>query len=71
MRKHHSVICPSGGIGRRTRLKIVRETMWVQIPPSAPKKCKSYRLAFLLPWWDSGQKPTRITMLFVEPGKRE
>ncbi len=27
---------PSGGIGRRTRLKIVRETMRVQVPPWAP-----------------------------------
>jgi hypothetical protein len=29
----------SGGIGRRTRLKIVRPPgMWVQLPPSAPEK---------------------------------
>ena len=27
---------PSGGIGRRTRLKIVRETMRVRVPPWAP-----------------------------------
>ena len=31
-------ICPSGGTGRRTRLKIVRETMWVRVPPWAPNK---------------------------------
>ena len=29
-------ICRCGGIGRRTRLKIVRETMWVRVPPSVP-----------------------------------
>ena len=28
--------CRSGGIGRRTRFKIVRETMRVRVPPSAP-----------------------------------
>ena len=28
--------CPNGGIGRRTRLKIVRETMWVRVPLWAP-----------------------------------
>ena len=26
-----------GGIGRRTRLKIWRETMWVRVPPSVPE----------------------------------
>ena len=29
-------ICPNGGTGRRTRLKIVRETMWVRVPLWAP-----------------------------------
>ena len=29
-------ICRCGGIGRRTGLKIQRETMWVRVPPSAP-----------------------------------
>ena len=29
--------CPNGGTGRRTRLKIVRETMWVRVPLWAPK----------------------------------
>ena len=30
-------LCPNGGIGRRTRLKIVRETMWVRVPLWAPQ----------------------------------
>ena len=29
--------CHCGGIGRRTGFKIQRETMWVRVPPSAPK----------------------------------
>ena len=29
--------CPNGGTGRRTRLKIVRETMWVRVPLWAPE----------------------------------
>ena len=29
-------ICRCGGIGRRTGLKIQRETMWVRVPPSVP-----------------------------------
>ena len=29
-------ICRCGGTGRRIRLKIVRETMWVRVPPSVP-----------------------------------
>ena len=28
--------CRCGGTGRRIRLKIVRETMWVRVPPSVP-----------------------------------
>ena len=34
--KEIKIKCPSGGIGRRTRLKIVRETMRVRVPPWAP-----------------------------------
>ena len=29
--------CRCGGIGRRTGLKIQRETMWVRVPPSVPQ----------------------------------
>ena len=32
---------PSGGTGRRIRLKIVRETMWVRFPPWAPPTIKT------------------------------
>ncbi len=32
--------CGRGGIGRRVRLRGVWETVWVQVPPSAPNKEK-------------------------------
>ena len=59
-------ICRCGGIGRRTRLKIWRETLWVRVPPSVPmaylfeltdnKKINHSWLIFLLLytlelWW--------------------
>ena len=33
---NQKLACPNGGTGRRTRLKIVRETMWVRVPLWAP-----------------------------------
>ena len=32
------LICGYGGIGRRARLRGVWETVWVQVPLSAPNK---------------------------------
>ncbi len=32
------LICGRGGTGRRVRLRGVWETVWVQVPPSAPRK---------------------------------
>ena len=40
--------------GRRKRLKIIRETMWVRVPPSAFAKAQDCKvLGFLLSLWHS------------------
>ena len=31
-----NILYRCGGIGRRTRFKIWRETLWVRVPPSVP-----------------------------------
>ena len=47
--------CPNGGTGRRTRLKIVRETMWVRVPLWAPKIKSTDRVcAFYFQFWGVG-----------------
>lgn len=33
---YNTITCPGGGIGRRTGLKIRRETVRVRVPPWAP-----------------------------------
>ena len=35
-------LCENGGIGRRTRLRGVWETVWVQVPFLAPTKVTSF-----------------------------
>ena len=44
----HMKLCAIGGIGRRTRLRIWRATVGVQVPYRAPRRSKQSLLRFFL-----------------------
>lgn len=69
--KRNRQICGSAGIGRQARLRGVWATVWVQVPPTAPKRLLIYvnslfyidcRIAL---WYDFDKDIYKISLIDV------